>query len=321
VSLSDGLRDELAAIAPRRRCCRVAEVSALFHSAGAWHLHGHGELTVHLDLASGGAARRAFTLLRDLGVRSEIRTYRRRAFDRATRYQLHVEVGPEARALLREAGVLSPRGAPLERPPKRVVGRSCCRASYLRGALLGGGSLSGPRAPHLEVRASGRDGAEFVAEVAAREGIALRVADRRSHAIAYAKAGETIADLLALAGAGETALLLDEHAVLAATRAEANRLANADEANLVRTTRAAHQQLVAIGRLDLEELPEKLAEIARLRVRYPWLSLAELARRCDPPISKAGAQHRLDAIKAIAERPDSLRPRPRRQLRSAPRPK
>src|SRR5581483_8031682 len=155
VSLAEDLRDELAAIAPRRRCCRLAELSALFHAAGVWHLRGRGELAVHLDVGSGHAARRAFTLLRELGVPAEIRTYRRRAFDRATRYQLHAAVDAHAREVLREAGVLSERGAPLERPPKRVVGRSCCRGAYLRGALLGAGSLSGPRAPHLELRAAG----------------------------------------------------------------------------------------------------------------------------------------------------------------------
>jgi len=32
---------------------------------------------VHLDLASSAVARRAFALLRDLSVRSEIRTYKR----------------------------------------------------------------------------------------------------------------------------------------------------------------------------------------------------------------------------------------------------
>ena len=72
--LSDDLRDELAQIAPARRCCRHAELSALFHASGAWHLRG-GHVAVHLDLASSAAARRAFALLRDLGVQSEIRTY------------------------------------------------------------------------------------------------------------------------------------------------------------------------------------------------------------------------------------------------------
>ena len=301
MSLSDDLRDELAAIAPRRRCCGLAELSALFHSAGAWHLRGHGELAVHLDLASAATARRAFMLLRDVGVRSEIRTYRRRAFDRATRYQLHVEVDAAGRAILREAGVLSPAGAPLERPPKRVVGRSCCRGAYLRGALLGSGSLSGPRAPHLELRSTGGDGAQFVAGIAEREGLALRVVERPSHAVAYAKGGETIADLLAVAGAGETALRLDEHAVMAATRAHANRLANADEANLVRITKAAHEQLQAIRLLEGHSLQKKLQEIADLRVRHPWLSLTELAAECRPPITKAAAHHRMKMLRELAE--------------------
>src|SRR5581483_8790884 len=166
--------------------CRLAELSALFHAAGAWHLRG-GALAVHLDLASSAGARRVFALLRDLGVRSEIRTYRRRAFDQATRYQLHVTADEQAHAVLREAGVLSASGAPLEVPPKRVVGRSCCRGAYLRGALLGAGSLSGPRHPHLEVRASTPAGARFVQAVAARADVRLLVAERRTHALAYAK--------------------------------------------------------------------------------------------------------------------------------------
>ncbi len=301
MSLSDELRDELAAIEPARRCCALAELSALCHAAGTWHLHGRGELSVQLDLASSAIARRAFSLLRDLGVRSQIRTYPRHAFDRATRYQLNLEIDAAAAAMLREAGVLSVRGAPLSLPPKRVVGRSCCRGAYLRGALLGAGSLSGPNALHLELRATGLDGARLLAEIAGREGVPLKTIERRTHAAAYAKSGETIADLLALAGAGETALRLDEHAVVAATRSDANRLVNADEANVKRTVTAAQEQLEAIRQLDLDTLPAKLQEIAALRVRHPALSLSDLAARCRPPITKAAAHHRMANLKHLAD--------------------
>jgi DNA-binding protein WhiA len=198
--------------------------------------------------------------------------------------------------------VLSRTGAPLEQPPKRVVGRSCCRAAYLRGALLGGGSLSGPNAPHLELRATSLEGALVIADAAAREGVKLRTLERRTHALAYAKGGETIADLLALAGASETALRLDEHAVVAATRADANRLANADEANVKRTVQAARRQLQAIEQLDLDQLPRTLREVATLRVRHPALSLAELAAKCRPPITKAAAHRRMAVIRRLADR-------------------
>ena len=300
MSLSDDLRNELAAIAPRQECDRLAELSGLFHAAGTVHLRGRGEVAVHLDLASSAVARRAFSLLRGFGVESEIRTYRRRAFDRETRYQLHVAGGPHAVQVLHEAGVLTAALAPLERPPKRVVARSCCRAAYLRGALLGAGSLSGPRSPHLELRAATVEGAEFLAGLAASEGVRLAVADRGRHAVAYAKGAETIADALAAAGASNAVLVLEERAVIGATRAAANRLANADHANLVRTGRAAHQQLRALHRLDLDALPPQLREIADLRLRHPTLSLRELALRCDPPATKSVAHRRLQRLVRLA---------------------
>jgi DNA-binding protein WhiA len=300
MSLSDDLRNELAGIAPRQQCDRLAELSGLFHAAGTVHLRGRGEVAVHLDLASSAVARRAFSLLRGFGVASEIRTYRQRAFERETRYQLHVAGGPHAVQVLHEAGVLTAGLAPLERPPKRVVARSCCRAAYLRGALLGAGSLSGPRSPHLELRAASVEGAEFVAGLAAAEGVRLRVADRGRHAVAYAKGAEAIAGVLAVAGASDAVLVFEERAVLGATRAGANRLANADHANLVRTSRAAHAQLRALRRLDLDTLPPKLREIADLRLRHPTLSLRELALRCDPPATKSAAHRRLQHLVRLA---------------------
>ena len=298
--LSDDLRDELAAISPTSDCDRLAELSGLAHSAGSVHFLGRGEVAVHFDVATNAVARRIFGLLRAFGVEAEIRTYRQRAFDRATRYQVHVRGEGRALEVLRDAGVLVGGLRPAERPPKRVVGRSCCRAAYLRGALLGGGSLSGPRAPHLEIRTASPEGAEFLATLAP-----LRTHDRGRHAIAYAKGTETIADVLAEAGASDVVIALDEHAVIAATRARANRLANADHANLVRASRAAHEQVQAIRRLaeagELERVDPVLRELAELRLEHPSLSLRELGLKCRPPLPKASVHRRLRLLVRLAE--------------------
>ena len=306
MAVSEDLRNELAAIEPRSECDRLAELSGLAHSAGRVHLRGRGEVSIHLDLGSSAVARRAFSLVRSFGVDAEIRTYTQRAFARATRYEVHVAGNTRALQVLHEAGVLSARLAPLERPPKRVVARACCRAAYLRGALLGGGSLSGPPSPHLEIRTASVEGAEFLASVAAAEGAALRVRDRSRHAIAYAKGVDGIADVLAAAGASDAALLLGEHAVVGATRSRANRLANADHANLVRASRAAHEQLQAVRRLAAEgrlaELPARLREVAELRLEHPSLSLRELASKSQPPATKAAMHRRLRKLMQLAER-------------------
>jgi len=301
VPLSADLREELAAIAPQSDCDRLAELSGLFHVAGSVHLRGRGNVAVHLDLSSSAVARRAFALLRAFEVESEIRTYQRRAFDRATRYQLHVEGTPHAYGTLHRAGVLDASHRPLEHPPQRALARRCCRGAYLRGALLGAGSLSGPRDPHLEIRTAEIEGARFLAAVAARDGADLRVAERARHAVAYAKGTEAIADVLVAAGAADVVLVLEESSVMAATRGDANRLANADHANLVRTSRAAHAQLEAVRKLDLDALPDDLRELAALRLRHPTLSIAELAARCRPPTTKASAYRRLRRLRQLAE--------------------
>ncbi len=298
--LSEDLRNELAAIAPDSDCDRLAELSGLFHVAGSVHLRGRGEVAVHLDLVSSAIARRAFALLRALEVESEIRTYQRPAFDRSTRYQLHVEGTAHAYDVLHRAGVLDSGHRPVDRPPGRVVARRCCRRAYLRGALLGAGSLSGPRDPHLELRTAEIEGAEFLAELAAREGAELHVLQRPRHAIAYAKGTEPIADALVAAGASDVVLVLEERSVVAATKADANRLANADHANLVRTGRAAHVQLEAVRRLDVDALPDDLRELAVLRLRHPTASIADLARRCRPPLTKASAYRRLRRLQELA---------------------
>ena len=131
----------------------------------------------------------------------------------------------------------------------------------------------------------------------------LSVLDRGRHAVAYAKGLDAIELVLTAAGAGDTVLALEERSIVAAARAEANRLANADHANLVRTSRAAQRQLAAVRELQragvLQRLPDRLSEVARLRLRHPTLSLRELADRCDPPASKASVHRRCCASSRI----------------------
>jgi len=100
-------------------------------------------------------------------------------------------------------------------------------------------------------------------------------------------------------------LVFEERAVLGETRSRANRLANADHANLVRAARAAHGQVHAARRLErageLSSLPPTVREAAELRLRHPSLSLAELARKCRPPVTKATLHRRLRRLVEVAE--------------------
>ena len=76
-----------------------------------------------------------------------------------------------------------------------------------------------------------------------------------------------------------------------------NRIVNCDNANTSKIVEAAQNQIAAIHRLDargeLEALPEKLKETARLRTENPESNLAELAALFDPPLTKSALNHRL----------------------------
>ena len=67
---------------------------------------------------------------------------------------------------------------------------------------------------------------------------------------------------------------------------------------------AAQSQGEAIRKLEaagrLKKLPDKLQETAALRLRYPELSLSELAEEFDPPVTKSCLNHRLRKLVELA---------------------
>ena len=305
MSLSEEARAELVRWATRRDCCRFAELSGLARGAGTLHLQAGGRVGLHLDLAEAAVARRAFSLLRSLEVPAELRAYERRSLGSEGRLQLHLDDSPRTIQTLEEAGIIDAGLAPRPFPPARVTQRPCCRASYLRGVFLSSGSASGPRNAHLELRVSSEAAAAHIAELARHDGVELATRDRGRFAIAYAKSVETMTDFLALIGASEAALSLREASVVATAREDANRRANADHANLVRASKAAHAQLEAIRRLEtsgrLEGLDHELVEAARLRRSNPSSSLRELAALANPPTSKVAMHRRLRKLQRLAD--------------------
>ena len=129
----------------------------------------------------------------------------------------------------------------------------------------------------------------------------MRAASRRGHAIAYLKSRDAIRDLLALVGAHDAVLSLQEAEVISATREAANRLTNCDRANLGRTSAAAHRQREAIALLDLELLDLPLRRVAELRMANPSSSLAELGERARPPMTKSTVARHMKTLISLTK--------------------
>ena len=111
--------------------------------------------------------------------------------------------------------------------------------------------------------------------------------------------------MLSLCGGVKAALGVFSEKVMSDVRNHANRMTNAETANLDRTARAAAEQVEAIRKLEsygvLANLPQEMRECAEARKANPEMSLAELCAYMRGSISKSGLNYRLRRLIEIAE--------------------
>ena len=184
-----------------------------------------------------------------------------------------------------------------------LLEESCCRAAFLRGAFLAGGSVTDPAGRiHWELstphRGVSRETVALLQDLGYNPGIAERAGNR----VLYFKQSEAAEELLTRMGAPVCAMRVMTERVEKEVANRVNRRVNCDLANVDRTLNAATRQEKAIRSLTplLPGLPRVLREAAQLRMDHPEASLGELAALADPPVSKSAMNHRLRRLAALA---------------------
>ena len=186
-----------------------------------------------------------------------------------------------------------------------VLEEDCCRASFLRGAFLAGGSVTDPaKRYHLELDTSHYYVDRELQALLPELGFEAKSTTRKANYVTYFKQSEAIADFLTAVGAPLAAMSVMNAKVEKHLRNGVNRRSNCDLANLDKAVEAAQEQIEALRRLNagtgLDALPDKLQEAARLRMEYPELTLAQLAELCVPPVTKSAYHHRLRKLMQLA---------------------
>ena len=306
MSFAQDVKRELDTLIPADEHCRRAQIAGLVFGSGTFELAAGGHVAVRVSVALPATARHLLGLMRPYGVTPELRTAD--TAPHGLRYEVVLGDGPRDLQLLNEIGVITDSFRVRMTVPRRIVERHCCLVAYLRGMFLGCGSISSPGAPvHAEFTLANDDLAKDLAALLCRLDLDFRVAGRGRNAACYTKRGETAADLLAVIGAHDARLRWEEHLVLGQVRESANRLANCDEANARRSAEAGRRQVAAARRLmaspDWDLLPPAVRQVAELRVRYPYLSLQELAVRARPTLSKSALNHRLRRLVVLGADP------------------
>jgi cell division protein WhiA len=311
------LREELARVEEKQPCCRLAAVAGLMHTAGSFLIHGGSTEEERYEIRIGttiqAGAKLAYSVFKRYGAEGELVTRREPRFQHRLVYEVHLRGTPAALQALNEMGVLSDAFALEPGIARRLVKKSCCRNSFLRGCLIGAGSATAPqREAHLEILTPHEAFASDLVRLLNNLDFHAGMRSRRGSYVVYLKGRDEVAGLLAMAGAHEAALRVEEQSVVREVRSRANRLANCDSANLRRTSAAASQQLEAIAMLQhsgrLEALPPALRDVADLRLQYPYMNLTELAEAGGEGLSRSAVNHRLRRLVEAAERKGGKRP-------------
>ncbi len=311
MSFSSAAKNELSRIIPESHCCQIAELSAIIRMGGIIRFHGSQNVSLRMVTENAAIARKVFCLLKKLyGLNIAIMVRKNRHLKKNHSYIMEITTAMGARKVLQEVGVMTDRhngSVSLDYSiPADIKSSRCCSRAYLRGAFLGGGSVSNPdKAYHLEYVTNSEGHAQELRNLINSFGLNSKIVERKGNYVIYIKEGEQIVDVLNIVGAYNALLEFENKRIYKEMRNNVNRIVNCETANLTKTINASVKQIENIeyirDTVGLNSLPANLKEIAQLRLNYRDSSLKELGQMLTPPLGKSGINHRLRRIEELAE--------------------
>ena len=128
---------------------------------------------------------------------------------------------------------------------------------------------------------------------------------RKNKFIVYLKDSEKVVDALNIMEAPIALLEVETIKIDKQMSNKINRQMNCDQANINKTVNASRRMIEDINYIEeevgLSYLPEKLQQIARIRVENPDASLQDIGDMMVPSLGKSGVNHRLRKLSEIAE--------------------
>jgi DNA-binding protein WhiA len=307
-------KNELARIVPEKKCCMLAEIAGFMRFAGSIKLIGFGKFEIDMTTSNPAVARHYKTLLKTyFNIDPKIVMGQGNSLKRGHSYIICI--GPEdlSEQIMRETGVLMVKEGMnfiSDGIYPDLVRRKCCKKSYLRGLFLGAGIVTNPEKEyHFEIVCATELLANDVKKlINSFVGITAKTVARKKEFVVYVKESEQIVDLLAIMGAANQLFAYENVRITKEIRNRANRINNCDQANIDKAVAAAERHIANIRKIDehigIENLPEKLRVVAKLRMERPDVSLVELGELLDPPMKKSGVNKRLMKIAEIAKNID-----------------
>jgi len=303
-SFSTEVKNELAHVRGREMCCIKAELLALLRLSGYVFIKPNCALGLKFKTRHAAVARTVLSLFKKISPRLtlEILVSRSDRFKKHNQYILKALPSDETDELLNLLGIFRSGEYNLDGDGD-LMRRACCRAAYLRGAFLGGGSVNRPDVGcHLEFVLESYQTAVFVRDLMRRFQFPVGLTERKENYIVYLKEGEAIIDFLTMIRAPLSAEQMEAGRNLKEVRAQVNRLVNCETANVAKSADASARQAADVRLLmrsaEWDKLPEVMRQTGEMRLKYPEAGLSELAALLF--VSKSGLNHRFRKFRALA---------------------
>ena len=311
-SFTEEIKNEIASSLSEERCCRLALISAFIRTSGSVVSRG-GDFGFEIITENESTAEYISDILENtFGLRLTVTGAK---FDvMSGRDKLTFEcVGVLSKKLLAEAGIIREENGEtflnlgIDETP---LEKECCKAAYVSGAFLGGGSCTLPEEGvysrtgyHLEIVFSNKIAASDFCSLLCDFEILAKLVSRKDSAVVYVKSKEVISDVLNLVSAHGCLEKLNKIVEIKDRINNANRVNNCSVSNIDKTVTASVNQVRAIeiisGTVGLQSLDKMLFDVAEARLADKNASMQELAERLN--LSKSCLNHRMRRILELAK--------------------
>ncbi|GER65943.1 putative sporulation transcription regulator WhiA [Weizmannia acidilactici] len=306
MSFASDIKKELTNL-ELKDCCVKSELSALIRMNGSLSFSNRA-LVVNVQTENAAIARRIYILVKKLyDVPVELLVRKKMRLKKNNVYIVRLK--SHAKEILEDLHILGENFTFIQHISPELLRTKCCKRAYLRGAFLAGGSVNNPETSsyHLEISSQYKEHNDSLCRLMNSFRLNSKTLERKKGYITYLKEAEKITEFLNIIGAHKALLRFEDVRIVRDMRNSVNRLVNCETANLNKTIGAALRQVENIRYIEetvgLDVLPEKLREIAELRVNHQDVTLKELGEMVSGGhISKSGINHRLRKIDEIAEK-------------------
>ena len=182
----------------------------------------------------------------------------------------------------------------------------CCSRAFLRGAFLVCGSVTDPEKDyHIEFTVPKAKLCDDLVQIIDDLGLRAKKLIRNNGYVVYSKDAESVEDFVGTMGANNAFMTVMQTRAIKDLKNQINRRSNFESANMSRSIEAGLKQVslieAVLEKISLEDMTADLSELCKLRLDNPDISLDELGKLVNPPLSRSAVSRRFKKLEKIAE--------------------